>query len=98
MKDVTENNVVEVEEVDGVEVITLEPEESNGSVGGTVVKVLLGLGAAAGAGWLIKNRKKLKERREAKKIADLEKAGYVVSLPYEQLANEVVDDTKSDNQ
>lgn len=97
MKEV-ENNVVEFEEVEDVEVTTLEPEETNSRVGGTVVKVLLGLGIAAGAGWVIKNRKKLKERREAKKIADLEKAGYVVSLPYEENIDNVGEDIEVDVQ
>lgn len=83
MKDVTENKVVEIEEVEDVEVTTLEPEESSSGVLGTVVKAGLVIGGAAVVGWAIKNRNKLKARREEKAIAKLEKAGYVVSLPYD---------------
>lgn len=82
MKDVTENNVVEIEEVEGVEVNT--PEESDGGSKGSVGKIILGLAVAAGGVALYKSRKKIKAYKERKAIAKLEKAGYVVALPCDE--------------
>lgn len=82
MKDVIENEVVEVE-VDDVEVTTLEPEESEGGVFGTVLKAGAVISGVVLVGHVVKkNWSKLKTYREKKTIAKLEKAGYVVSLPY----------------
>lgn len=96
MKEV-ENNVV-VEEVDGVEVYTLEPEESESGSKGSVGKVLFGLALAAGGVVLFKSRKKIKAYKERKAIAKLEKSGYVVSLPGEAIIDDVEEDIEDDVQ
>lgn len=56
--------------------------DTSSSGGVSIGKVLLGVGGAALAGFaLFKNRDKLKEKQDQKRIKKLEKKGYVVIAP-----------------
>lgn len=78
MKDVTENTVLEIEEVEDVEVTALEPEESEGGVLGTVVKAGAVIGGVVLIGHVVKkNWSKLKAYGVKRAVAKAEKAGYV---------------------
>lgn len=84
------NEVIEATENTEVEVYDdQEIQESEGS--GILKKIIIGglVGGAAIA--IIKNRKKIADKIEKRRIRKLEKAGYVISLPGED-----VDDDRED--
>ena len=88
-EEIMENEIVETEDVENYE----EPEtESKGHIGTIAIGaiVAVGLGAAA---LLYKNKEKLKERNDRRKIEKLRKKGWIVSWPEEDIES-ITEDTE----
>lgn len=71
-------------EIEVTEVATTEDDYDvsyEGSGAGKVIIGLAGLGIAAAAGLVIKNKEKLKNKRTERMIKKLEKQGYIVDAP-----------------
>ena len=72
----------------------LEPVETEAEGGNGPGKVLIGVGALAVTGLLLKNRKKIKAKKKAKNIKKLEKEGYVVYKPEDLEPSNEFDDVE----
>lgn len=83
------NEVMNEETYDLVPESNEQVEEGNGSIVPIIIGGLLVSGVAAGVslGW-----KKLKGKREERAIRNLEKAGYIVSMPEEKFVEEDLED------
>lgn len=86
------NEIMETEvmEMDNYDVELVEASEGNGGLGKLVVGglVILGAGAVALA---VKNKEKIKDWNNKRKIAKLEKQGFVVVTPEEMAEAELVE-------
>lgn len=83
------NEVMNEETYDLVPESNGQVEEGNGSIVPIIIGGLLvsGVAAGVGLGW-----KKLKGKREERAIRNLEKAGYIVSMPEEEYEEEGLED------
>jgi hypothetical protein len=84
----------EFEAMDSVEDTDEETLENSGKKKGVFGKVLIGAGILTGVGvgaYLIKNRKKIKENRERRRIEELRAKGYYIREPGVYEACEDVD-------
>lgn len=92
MSEVTNNEIMETEEVKDNDLTIIDLDAEDGESGnGSVVKVVLGLAAAgaAVAGALYVCKDKIAEHRKKRMIQKLEKEGYTVFEP--DVVKEVVD-------
>lgn len=70
--------------VDDAPVILTEDEDSGSGMAAKIVGGLIALAAGAGIAAVVKNRQKIKDWRQKRRINKLEKAGFMVISPDEQ--------------
>lgn len=82
--DIDETETDDVIWVDDAPVVLTEDEDSGSGMAAKIVGGLIALAAVAGTAAIVKNKQKIKDWRQKRRINKLEKDGFVVISPDEQ--------------